>query len=236
MAEDTFLLQAENLVKAQILGFYKKTASLEELCRPLTDDCIWIGAGRQEFFPVLQLAKAYFLRQEASQSVPPFLVEKGTFHTRLLAPGMALVCGRYRVYLGRTHPLIDEWQRCTFIVQQQPDGTLGICHIHVSNPWYLMRGTELFPHAVFEEEERELAQELAKEQLPRHIKLSSQQKKILSYLSLGLTYDEIAAKLNITTRTVRYHLGQILNKFYVHNRQELLLHYIEILMRKEKEH
>ena len=235
VADDGFLLQAENLVKGYIRSFYHKTASLQELCQSLTPDCSWIGAGRQEFFPVFSVAKDYFLKQEASQEVPYLYVEDEDFHTQLLAPGLALVCGNYHVFAGRAFPLLDEWQRCTFIVQKQPDGRFGIRHIHISNPWYLMRGTEFFPRVIFAEEERELARELTKEKLPQNVQLSDQQKKILSFLSMGLTYEEIAGKLGISARTVRYHVEQILQKFYVNNRQELLLRYLHLLVKRQKE-
>lgn len=228
-----FLTQAEELVKQEVHGFYQQTTPVAELAARLSADCIWIGAGRQEFFPDLADAKKYFLNQENAQAVPYFEIDDEAYHATLLAPHVALVCGTYHLYIKTMEPPIDEQQRCTFVIGEKEDGVLEIRHIHISNPWHLMRGTELFPHAVFAENGEELAKQLAKEKRLEKVQLSAQQGKILSFLSLGLTYEEIAGKMGISARTVRYHVEQILNKFYVNNRQELLLRYIQLLLEKE---
>lgn len=237
MEPEDFLLLAEKFVKNLVLDFYNKRRSVAEMLAVLADDCSWIASGRQEFFTSKQEAVAYFEKQEAAQEVPYLHVDGEEFHGKLLTPEIALVYGRYHCYAGSALPMIDEWQRCSYVVRYCPDTVehLQVCHIHVSNPWYLMRGTELFPKAVFSEMDAELVRELTKEKLPQEIELSTQQEKVLALLSLGLTYEDIAKRMQISVRTVRYHVEQIINKFYVTSRQELLLRYLRYVVHHKNE-
>jgi len=52
--------------------------------------------------------------------------------------------------------------------------------------------------------------------------LTSQEQKILNLLVEGISPKEIAYKLNISNRTVEFHLTNIYNKLGVHSIQELL--------------
>lgn len=52
--------------------------------------------------------------------------------------------------------------------------------------------------------------------------LSAREKEVLEALAKGLLYKEIAAKLNISTGTVRQHIHKIYDKLHVQNRTEAL--------------
>jgi DNA-binding NarL/FixJ family response regulator len=52
--------------------------------------------------------------------------------------------------------------------------------------------------------------------------LSSREKEVLELLSKGYLYKEIAAKLQISTGTVRQHIHKIYEKLHVQNRTEAL--------------
>jgi DNA-binding NarL/FixJ family response regulator len=52
--------------------------------------------------------------------------------------------------------------------------------------------------------------------------LSAREKEVLEGLAKGLLYKEIAAKLNISTGTVRQHIHKIYDKLHVQNRTEAL--------------
>ncbi|MFT4022696.1 MAG: response regulator transcription factor [Flavihumibacter sp.] len=52
--------------------------------------------------------------------------------------------------------------------------------------------------------------------------LSPREEEILRLLAKGLLYKEIAARLNISTETVRTHCFKIYDKLHVHNRTEAL--------------
>ena len=55
------------------------------------------------------------------------------------------------------------------------------------------------------------------------IELTSRQAQVASLLAAGLANKEIAAKLKITTRTVKYHVASLFEKFRTTGRVELAL-------------
>ena len=52
--------------------------------------------------------------------------------------------------------------------------------------------------------------------------LSKRQIEILSLISKGLTYKEVAAKLYISERTVKYEMSDILKLLHLRNRSEAI--------------
>jgi two-component system NarL family response regulator len=46
--------------------------------------------------------------------------------------------------------------------------------------------------------------------------------KILDQAAHGLTYKEIGAQLGITERTIKYHMGEIVERLHVNNRAEAI--------------
>jgi DNA-binding CsgD family transcriptional regulator len=94
----------------------------------------------------------------------------------------------------------------------------------------LMRGCEPGDYAVLVPADRALATRVtsrAKELLAESlalanpVSLSPRQKEILRAVICNLANKEIADKLNITVRTVKFHISSLLNKFGVDNRAEL---------------
>jgi DNA-binding NarL/FixJ family response regulator len=57
--------------------------------------------------------------------------------------------------------------------------------------------------------------------------LSSREREVLSSLSQGLMYKEIADKLGIPLDTVRKHLGSIYRKLHVRSRSDAMRHYLQ---------
>lgn len=72
----------------------------------------------------------------------------------------------------------------------------------------------------------ELLSELELKEMPH---LSSQQRKVLVLMMHGKTYQDIAAALDITYRTVQYHVCMIFNKFGVDCREMLFAKLIRTL-------
>lgn len=72
----------------------------------------------------------------------------------------------------------------------------------------------------------ELLSELELKKMPH---LSSQQRKVLVLMMHGKTYQDIAAALDITYRTVQYHVCMIFNKFGVDCREMLFAKLIRTL-------
>lgn len=57
--------------------------------------------------------------------------------------------------------------------------------------------------------------------------LTLRQKDILSLVASGMKYREIAESLNITERTVKYSMEQILDKLHMGNRQEAVIYAVQ---------
>ena len=54
--------------------------------------------------------------------------------------------------------------------------------------------------------------------------LTDRQAEVLSLVTRGLTYKEIAARLYITERTVKYHMGEVLARLHLQNRRAAILY------------
>jgi two-component system NarL family response regulator len=52
--------------------------------------------------------------------------------------------------------------------------------------------------------------------------LSSRQIQVLTLAAQGLTYKEIGAKLYLTERTIKYHMGEIVARLHVENRSQAI--------------
>lgn len=59
--------------------------------------------------------------------------------------------------------------------------------------------------------------------LPNDVRLSQRERQIASALCKNLTNKEIANELNISERTVKFHVSNLLSKFKVQRRSELVL-------------
>ncbi|MDH5231904.1 MAG: helix-turn-helix transcriptional regulator, partial [Gammaproteobacteria bacterium] len=68
---------------------------------------------------------------------------------------------------------------------------------------------------------RILKKKIACEQ--KYVKLSSREKEILQWLYHGLTNEEVAKQLHISSNTVKNHIHNILNKLGVNNRSQALV-------------
>jgi len=52
--------------------------------------------------------------------------------------------------------------------------------------------------------------------------LSPRQVEVLTLVSQGMTYKEAAAQLGLTERTIKYHMGEIMDRLHLENRAEVL--------------
>ena len=51
-------------------------------------------------------------------------------------------------------------------------------------------------------------------------RLSAREKEVLELVAQGLTYKEVAAKLFLSERTIKFHMGQILDRLHLKNRSD----------------
>lgn len=59
---------------------------------------------------------------------------------------------------------------------------------------------------------------------PPDERLSARQEEILTLLAQGLSYREVADRVSLTPRTVKYHMGEIMRKLHLRNRAQVLAH------------
>jgi DNA-binding NarL/FixJ family response regulator len=52
--------------------------------------------------------------------------------------------------------------------------------------------------------------------------LSPRQVEVLTLVSQGMPYKEVAARLGLTERTIKYHMGEIMDRLHLENRAEVL--------------
>lgn len=66
-------------------------------------------------------------------------------------------------------------------------------------------------------------------------KLTSKQTEVLGLIAGGLTYKEVAARLGLSERTIKYHMGEILERLHLKNRNEVELYARKMVLGGEKE-
>ena len=54
------------------------------------------------------------------------------------------------------------------------------------------------------------------------MRFSAKQRRVLYYLRSGMTYREIGEIMGISPRTVRYYVSELIQRFHVENRAQLL--------------
>ncbi len=55
---------------------------------------------------------------------------------------------------------------------------------------------------------------------PAGIELTHRQREILEMVACGLSYKEVGAKLNLSENTIKYHMGEILQRLHLKNREQ----------------
>ncbi|MGE5604625.1 MAG: response regulator, partial [Bacteroidota bacterium] len=66
------------------------------------------------------------------------------------------------------------------------------------------------------------------------VKLTPKQAEVLGLIAGGLTYKEVAARLGLSERTVKYHMGEILERLHLKNRNEVELYARKMVLGPEK--
>jgi DNA-binding NarL/FixJ family response regulator len=67
------------------------------------------------------------------------------------------------------------------------------------------------------------------------IELTARQRQILELISQGLSYKEVGAELHISENTVKYHMGEILQRLHVKNREQVVAYALRNGMLHHKE-
>lgn len=89
--------------------------------------------------------------------------------------------------------------------------------------------------AEFSRREREREQQIA-DMAPEKINcLSARQIEILKLVAQGVTYKEIAAKLNVSEAAIKYHMGEIIGRLQLENRAQVITFATELGLAANKE-
>lgn len=229
MDAENFKGQVEILARNINHDFYEKRKTIEELLEQVDPHGFsWIGSAEHEIFYDLKSAKRYFAEQRRKMAVPVLDIREERYVAQLLTPEVCVVICEYIVETPpQTEQIISEHQRVTFVVRQDEDGRMWICHIHTSNPWAIMRHDEYFPTKIGRRN-YEYMEELMQKQKFKEIKeLTKRQNQILFQMMQGKTYAQIAEILGIKERTVRYHITEICNRYHVAGRKQLMAYFFE---------
>jgi DNA-binding NarL/FixJ family response regulator len=64
--------------------------------------------------------------------------------------------------------------------------------------------------------------------------LTPRQREILVLVSDGLTYKEVGATLNLSENTVKYHMGEVLQRLHLKNREQVVAYAQRTLRRRDR--
>ncbi|MEA3396818.1 MAG: response regulator transcription factor, partial [Chloroflexota bacterium] len=64
--------------------------------------------------------------------------------------------------------------------------------------------------------------------VPAQAELTPHQEEILGLVAQGLIYKEIAQRLHLSEKTIKYHISQILEKLHVENRAQAIAYYQQL--------
>jgi len=56
------------------------------------------------------------------------------------------------------------------------------------------------------------------------VALTDRQKEVLSLIAQGLAYKEVGARLNLSPRTIKYHMAEIMRQLHLQNRAQVLVY------------
>lgn len=214
--------KAIDMADSLIHVFFEKTVHPKDfgpwLCK---DNYSWIGACEGEVYLSYEEAIQAYSHQRDMQIVPALEIGKIKYAVFPITHLVLVLICEVPLTVPMPKTLLTENQRVTMVFKKIGDD-LKIAHIHASNPWSLMPDPKVFPVAASRANYELFHKRLSEAKLANYSDLSERQKIILEMLTQGKTYKAIAQILNISPRTVRYHVGELLSKFQVATKAELL--------------
>lgn len=217
--KDEALTYARNLVHS----FYEKSNSVEEILRiAREEDFFWIGSMEQEYFVGRDKALEYFAAQRAREDVPEIRIGEEQYWANMLTNKSCVVLCRYELFVAPESGMVaSEVQRSSMSFAWDT-GNLELCSIHTSNPWAAVKEGEKFAETVGRANYAYVHELLAEAMFADDIELTNRQKTLLVLLAKGEKYKDMAEIMGVTNRTVQYLIDQLIVKFRVRNRAQLL--------------
>ena len=218
----TFCREAKDFARRLIHGWYEKTASLPELLQN-TEGAHFslIGPNGADYVPEGD-ETALRARLHAMQDLPaPLCFGKETYTFHRLTPTACLIIARYQLHTDlASGVLLGEEQRASLLLCLTGD-SLRLAHLHVSNPASRRNGS-LYFHRMSDSTAVYAAEILMKQRMRPIPGLTHRQQLVLALLMQGRRYDDIAALLQVTPRTVRYYVTELCTRLHVANRSQLI--------------
>lgn len=223
MDNKDFREKSADVAKNFIHKWYDKSATVKELLE-LADPqgFSWIGYMAPEFNRTEAEARDYYIKKQARKEIPMMKVDGDRYDTQIIGENACLVLCECHVYVPQEYKLvISEVQRVTMLMRRDGEH-IFITHIHASNPWFAVGKDEKFAITAGRANYEYARTLLAMERFKTDVDLTRRQKQILSELCDGKTYKEIGETLDISPRTVCYHVEELMHHFHVENRYQLL--------------
>ncbi len=199
-------------------ALYEDGAPLAELLRGADDvDFSWIGAERKECFDGPESLVRWWDREKKDESRPHLAVTDLVMDAQAAGESAAAVLAAWRLAGDRS----TRRQRGTFVYRLRA-GRWLLAHVHLSQPWALVWGDERFPVTAARMNGEYLAAARQDETPPLPAQVPAKQRRVLRRLRQGLTYKEIGEVLGISPRTVRYYVSELIHRFHVENKAQLL--------------
>ena len=214
MTKEELLERSETFLR----GFFEKRLPVEDLLAGADPvDFSWIGPGEKEFFDNRDALLAWYRRaavQKARKTSPVTALE---MQCAFPEEDAAEVTARFWVSEERSRL---EYRATLIYTKKQ--GRLLLVHVHLSAPWVRAAEREDFPLIRGRINYESLK---AAEEAGRHAaapKFTARQQRLLAFLRQGYTYKEIGELMNISQRTARYYVTELIHRCRVENRAQLI--------------
>ena len=190
---------------------------MAELLRGADDvDFSWIGTDRKECFDGPETLIRWWDREQKDTDRPRLRVTDLVMDAQAAGESAAAVLAAWRLTGDGT----ARRGRGTFVYRLRA-GRWLLAHVHLSQPWALVWGGERFPVTAARMNSEYLAA-VRQEETPLPADVPAKQRRVLRRLRQGLTYKEIGEVLGISPRTVRYYVSELIHRFHVENKVQLL--------------
>lgn len=222
MDELTFFREARTFARSLIHTWYEKPLCLPDFLKQTgSPDLSLIGLGRGDYFPGKDAA-AFRAHLSAMRELHvPIAFGEETWDIQRLADTVGVVAGRYEIHTDvRSGILLSETQRATLLLHAEGD-VLRLMHIHISEP-LSARSPSPCVHRMNASSSAYMGAVLMEREMEPIPGCTRRQQLVLYFLTQGLRYEDIAARLQVTPRTVRYYVTELCRRLQVENRSQLI--------------
>lgn len=200
-------------------GLYEGSAPLTELLAGVNfREFSWIGTGKNTFFDSRDAVEQWWEKRRLDEKRPLRHMEELQLIEQPLSDTVTVVLARWKLTGKGMEPCRC---RATFVYFHQ-GGRIALEHIHLSRPWGLVWGRESFPITAGRINYEYITAVHRAERLRKMPRVPAKQRRVLYYLRAGMTYREIGEIMGISPRTVRYYVSELIHRFRVENKAQLL--------------